>query len=193
MDHLELFLEKEKNNPGMFKLGTDSYKYVDPIEHFTDMCTNKNKWTYGWIENNQLCSISTGLGSPYAPGWVWLYYSHRKTNFNNFQDLGGDKVISAMFQESINRKLHTAYIVVRHTNPTIISDAKGRMAQRLERWFEIIPELQMYHWVDEAIVPAGTEPKYSFYRRMTGEGILWPVDLRIRCGVLKQEHRHLVI
>jgi len=191
-DHLPLFLELKKDNPGQWKLGVEFEKSIDHTTFYLDRLCNKNAYTVGWIENNKLISMSSLWEYGADPAWVWLYYCNIKVNYNNLVNTHAPEVMGEMFKESFRRKLSTCYLMVRGDSPSIYSDAKGRMKDKIEEWHDYIPEFKKFHWVDEAKIMANTESKYDHIRWMAGYQP-WPIELRLRKGILKQEFREEIL
>lgn len=190
--HLPLFLELKKNNPGQWKLGIEFEKLVDHTDLYLNRMCSTRAYTVGWIENNKLMSMSSMWEAEGVPAWAWLYYCNVKINYNNLINTHAVEVMSEMFKESFRRKLSTCYIMVRGNSPSIYSDAKGRMKDKIEEWHEYVPEFKKFHWVDEEKIKPGEQSKYEHVRWMAG-GRAWPIELRLRQGTLKQEFREEIL
>lgn len=191
-DHLPLFLELKENNPGQWKMGIEYEKLVDHTDFYINRLCSERAYTVGWIENDKLISMSSMWEHKADAAWVWLYYCNVKVNYNNLINTHAPEVMSKMFKESFRRKLSTCFIMVRGNSPSILSNAKGRMKDKIEEWHEYVPEFKRFHWVDEAKIMPGQESKYDHIRWMAGYRA-WPMELRLRKGILKQEFREEIL
>lgn len=192
LEHLDLFLELKKNNPGQWRLGSNFDNIVDNVNFFKERLCNEKAYTIGWVEDNKLLSITTLYEFNANSSWSWLYYCNLKSNYYNSSNNHGLILANEMFLEASRRKLSMCFMLVRDDWPFIASDAIGSMKKQLEKWFDQIPEIRKYHWVDEARIPANTESNYEYIRWMCGYKS-WPLDLRLRLGVLKQEYRKEIL
>jgi len=193
MEHLPLFLELKKNNPGQWKMGLDFDTQVDNKEFYlTRICSNDFSYSVGWIEDDRLLSMSTLWESKVDSHWIWLYYCNVKQQFYNLKNVHGHTVISEMFQESFRRQLSTCTFIVRGDSPTIASDAKGSMTKKIQQWHDLVPEIKKFHWVDELTIPAGETSKYEYIRWQMNYKV-FPLDLRVRRGFIKQEYRKEIL
>jgi hypothetical protein len=191
--HLPLFLELKKDNPGQWKLGSMFDEVFPPADFYIYRLCAPQAYTVGWIENNKLVSMSSmWTVNEGIPAWIWLYYCNVKVNYNNLINTHAPEVMSAMFKESFRQKLATCFMMVRGDSPSILSDAKGRMKDKIEEWHEYVPELKKFHWIDEEKIKANEESKYESVRWMAA-GRAWPIDLRLRKGILKQEFREEIL
>ena len=194
-EHLSLFLELKENNPGQWKLGIEFDKIFSPADLYLQRICAPLAYTVGWIENNKLVSMSTMwtiTGGGGIPSWIWLYYCNAKVNYNNLVNTHAPEVMSEMFKESFRQKLSTCYLLVRGNSPSIYSDAKGRMKDKIEEWHEYVPELKKFHWVDEEKIKPNEKSKYESVNWMSA-GRAWPIELRLRKGILKQEFREEIL
>jgi hypothetical protein len=186
--HLDLCLDLAKNNPGLHKLGNEFYKIITPTDFFNRILTND--YTVGWIENNQLLSISSMRLDGWH--WIWDFYGCIKLPYTDWNATKGHLVISNTFQESLKLKLGAVFYTCRDNFPTISSDASGSLKKKLLGWQELIPETTYYHWVDAAKIPTGYVPMYDWQQRIIGD-LSVPVPRRLRLGILKQEYREKYI
>jgi hypothetical protein len=191
--HLDLFLELKKNNPGQWKLGSVYDETNSPVEFYQNILNHKQAYTVGWIEDNQLKSIATLFEDLDSPTWVLLYYATIKTAYHKWDELKSNLLYSELFQESFRRKLGSCCILTRKDNPAVFSQASAKMKDRLKnKYYKLTPEIEMFDWIDEAIISAGTYPKYRYLQwLMVGQS--WPFDLILRRGYLKQEHRKDIV
>lgn len=191
--HLDLFLELKKNNPGQWKLGTYFDEMYDPKELYSNLLTHYLAYTVGWIEDNELKSVATLFEDPNSPSWSFFYYANQKTSYWNYKKIGGSVLFSELFQESFRRKLTSCSILTRQDFKTVHSQTSDRMKKRLENsYYEMTPEIKMFDWVDEAIIPANTTPRYSYMQWLMVQRT-WPIDFVLRRGYLKQEYRKDII
>jgi hypothetical protein len=190
--HLPLFLELKKDNPGQWKLGSLFDEIFPPADFYIYRLCDPYTYTVGYIENNKLISMSSMLEAEGTSSWVWLYYCNIKVNYNNLINTHAPEVMSEMFQESFRRKLSTCYMMVRGNSPSIYSDAKGRMKDKIEEWHEYVPEFKKFHWVDEERIKSGEQSKNANVRWMAADRA-WPIELRLRQGTLKQEFREEIL
>jgi hypothetical protein len=187
--HLDLFLDLKKNNPGQWRMGEEFDKLYDPKDFYFNMLMNKQSYTIGWIEDNSLSSIASLYEDPASPAWCFLYFTNRKTTFWDYNKVKGDILFSELFQEGFRRKLTSCIILTRRDFKPIHSQTSDRMKKRLEKTVHVqTPEIQLFHWVDEAIIPANTSPKYPFMQQLLLNRT-WPFDFVLRRGILKQEFR----
>lgn len=191
--HLDLFLNLKKNNPGQWKMGSVFDEIYNPTEFYTTILTHRQSYTVGWIEENELKSIATLFEDANSPSWCFLYYANQKMPFWNYSKIKGNVLFSELFQESFRRKLTSCSILTRKDFKTVHSQTSDRMKKRLEdRYYNMTPEIKMFDWVDEAIIPANTIPKYEYMQWLMANRV-WPIDFVIRRGFLKQEHRKDVV
>lgn len=190
IEHLPLFLELKENNPGQWKLDEKFFPLSQQADFFIDTLCSNNSYTIGWIQHNQLLSVTSLYQYADTPSWCWMYYAVTQGNYKNFQKVGGDIIINEMFVEASRRNLSTCVMLVRDNFPTIISEAVGKMKDKITSWHNLIPEIKKYEWVDELKIPAGTTAKYPYVNNLMFNQT-WPIDLRLRLGYLKQEHRKL--
>jgi hypothetical protein len=189
--HLDLFLELKKNYPGQWKFGSVFDTMHSPAEFYQTILTHRHAYTVGWIEDNELKSIATLFENPRAPVWCFLYYANQKTNYWSYKN--GSVLFSELFQESFRRKLTSCVILTRKDFKTVYSQTSERMKKKLDNsYYSMTPEIKMFDWVDEAIIPANTVPKYIEMQWLMVEHS-WPVDFVIRKGYLKQEHRKDIV
>lgn len=187
--HLDLFLDLKKNNPGQWRLGEEFDNIYDPKDFYANMLMNKQSYTIGWIENDSLLSIASLYEDILSPTWCFMYFTNRKTEFWNYSKVKGDILFSELFQEGFRRKLTSCVILTRRDFKPIHSQTSDRMKKRLEKTVHIqTPEIQLFHWVDEAIIPSDSVPKYLFMQQMLLNR-KWPFDFVLRRGILKQEFR----
>lgn len=184
-EHLPLFLELKENNPGQWKMGNDFTKEVDPAHFFNEALIHPKFYTVGYIENNKLLSIASLFEYSHMAAWTIYYISSVKTEYNSLTKRHLGECLSELVQESLRRKLTTCYSLVREKFPT--TDYKMQ-----RKWIEATPELDYYHWVDECKIPANTTPKYEYIRWIMNYRT-WPVDLKLRMGMLKKEYRDTLL
>lgn len=189
--HLQLFLDLKKNNPGQWKLGAVFNEAIDD-ETFFKRLISENFFTLGYVVDNKLLSITTLYEFSQTASWSWFYYCQVKSNYANFNKTQGLNLVNQMFLEGIKRKLTSCLILVRNDWPLITSDAVGSMKKQIKKYHDQVPEIKKYHWADEAIIPANSEPKYEYQKFLCGYKS-WPIDLRLRLGVLKQEFRDEIL
>lgn len=189
--HSDLFLELKKNNPGQWKIGSIFDNFYSPIDFYQNILMHRQAYTVGWIEDNELQNIATLFEDTGSPCWIFLYYANQKTNYWNYKN--GSVLFSELFQESFRRKLTSCVIVTRKDFKTTYSQTSERMKKKLDNsYYRMTPEIKMFDWVDEAIIPANTLPKYlNMQWLMIGQR--WPIDLVVRRGYLKQEHRKDIV
>jgi hypothetical protein len=190
IEHLPLFLELKKNNPGQWKLGEKFFPQWRNEVFYRSTLIAENTYTLGWIENGSLLSVTSLLEYSNNPSWCWLYYGARKQSYTNFQKVGGNIIINEMFAEARRRNLLSCIMLVRDNFPTITSEAIGKMKDKITEWHNLMPEILKYNWVDELKIPAGTESRYEYIRTLMWNRS-WPVDLRVRLGYLKPEYRKI--
>lgn len=191
--HLDLFLELKANNPGQWKMGSAFEHNNDPAEYYQNVLCNENAYTIGYIEGNRLLSIGSMMEIKQAPSWHLLYYSNIKTAYSNFEKTKGNLVYSELFKESFRRKLGTCLAFTRDDHFTIESNATGRLKEKVHKLhYDMIPELKMFMWVDEACIPPNSIPKYEYQQWLMGYKT-YPFGFRIRLGILKQEHRQQIL
>ena len=192
IDQIDLFLELKANNPGQWKMGSAFDHTNDPAEYYKNVLCNENAYTTGYIEENRLLSIGSMMEIKQAPSWHLLYYSNIKTNYNNFEKTKGNLVYSELFKESFRRKLSSCLIFTRDDHFTIESNATGRLKEKVLNHHNMIPEIKMFTWVDEACIAPNTIPKYEYQHWLMGYKT-YPFGFRIRLGTLKQEHRQQIL
>ena len=180
-DHLNLFLELKNNNPGQWKMGHDFTKEVDPTYFFNEALIHPKFYTVGWIEDNKLLSIASMFEFTHMAAWTIYYISNVKTEYNSLTKTHSGECLSELIQESLRRKLTTSFSLVREKFPT--TDYKMQ-----KKWIDATPELDYYYWVDECKIPANTLPKYDYIKWIMNHRP-WPVDLKVRMGMLKKEYR----
>lgn len=187
ISHMDQCLELWENNPGLWKLKKEYEDYVEPFDFFYPILTNS--FAIGWIENNKLLSMASMFYWPDSDSATWAFYGNVKTNYVNWEKTKGHLVLSAMFKEAIKmRKTSITYLSYKDF-PAMTVNPNIRMLSKLEQWYsEKIPEINYYHWVDEAIIPANTLPQHTWQKFIMLK-MKWPIDLRIRAGVMKQEFR----
>ena len=187
--HLDLFIELKKNNPGQWKFGEEFDSEYDPKDFYSNVLMHEHAYTVGYIENGELISVGSLFEDENSPAWALNYYANKKTNYHNSKNMKSNIIYSALFQESLRRKLSSCIIFSRADLPVVYTTASDRMKKRLEdNYYKFIPEIKMFDWVDEYIILANTMPKYQ-YMQITMRYKTWPVDLMIRRGYLKQEYR----
>ena len=190
---MDLFLELKKDNPGQWKLGSVFDDMYNPKELYSNLLMHYLAYTVGWIEDNELKSVATLFEDPGSPSWSFFYYANRKTPFWNYDKIKGNVLFSELFQESFRRNLTSCSILTRKDFKTVHSQTSDRMKKRLEdRYYNMTPEIKMFDWVDEAIIPANTKPKYQ-YMQWLMVNKTWPIDFVVRRGFLKQEYRKDII
>ena len=188
-DHTDLFLELKANNPGQWKMGINFETNNSPEEYYKEVLCHAHAYTVGWIEDGKLLSIGTLMEVQQAPSWHLLYYSNIKTHYSNFEKTKGNLVYSELFKESFRRKLGTCLVFTRDDYFTIGSNATaGRMKEKVNSYHDMIPEIKMFTWVDEACIAPNTEPKYEYQRWLMGYKT-YPFGFRLRLGTLNQEYR----
>jgi hypothetical protein len=191
--HLDLFLELKKNNPGQWKLGSTYEEIFNPADFYQNILTHKQAYTVGWVEDNQLKSIATLFEDQNSPSWALLYHATVKTLYHKWDEVKSNLVYSELFQESFRRKLTSCSILSRKDNKSVFSQVSDKMKDRLKnKYYKLTPEIEMFEWVDEAVISANTYPKYSYIQWLMG-GRSWPFDLILRRGYLKQEHRKDIV
>ena len=187
ISHMDQCLELWENNPGLWKLKKDYEDYVEPFDFFYPILTNS--FAIGWIEDNKILSMASMFDWPDSDSSTWAFYGNIKTNYLNWEKTKGHVVLSAMFNESIKKKKTSITYLSYKNFPAIAVNPNRRIFKKLEYWYsEKIPEINYYHWVDEAIVPANTLPSHTWQKFIMLK-MKWPIDLRIRAGVMKQEFR----
>lgn len=187
ISHMDQCLELWENNPGLWKLKTDYEDYIEPYDFFYPILTNS--FALGWIENNKILSMCSMYYWPDSDSAHWAFYGNIKTSYINWGKTKGNLVLSAMFQESIRMKKTSISYLSYKNFPAMKTNSNIRMRNKLEHWYsENIPEVNYYHWVDEAVIPANTLPELT-WQKFVSLKIKWPIDLKIRAGVLKQEYR----
>jgi hypothetical protein len=191
-DHLDLFLELKKDNPGQWKMGKEYEKIVPPEHFFLNVMCGEYAYSVGWLEDNKLLSVGTLQEAYDWPAWHMLYLSTIKTKYQVFQETKLHLVMSELFQESFRRKLSSCINFTRDDFPLVTSNATGRMREKIHEYHTMIPEILMYDWVDEYDIPANTTPKYEFMNHLMAYQ-QWPFDLKIRRGYLKQEFRKEIL
>jgi hypothetical protein len=191
--HLDLFLDLKKNNPGQWKMGAVFDEIYSPSEFFENILTHNQAYTVGWVEDNELKSIATLFEDTNSPSWSFLYYANQKMPFWNYSKIKGNVLFSELFQESFRRKLTSCVILTRKDFKTAHSQTSERMKKRLDTsYYQMTPEIKMFDWVDEAIIPANTTPKYQYMQWLITNRT-WPIDFVLRRGYLKQEYRTDII
>jgi hypothetical protein len=190
-EHLDLFLELKKNNPGQWKLGIAFEQTVDNSRFFLERLVSEKAFSVGWIEDGKLLSMSS-MHDLDNQTWGWLYYANVAQSYMNFSRNHGLEVINEMFKEAAKRKYSTCVTLVRDDFASITSDAVGKMQKTIASWHDQVPEIKKYHWVDEAKIPANSFSKLFYVSWMMGFRT-WPVNLRVRLGFLKQEFRNEIL
>lgn len=191
-DHLDLFLDLKKNNPGQWKLGEEFDRQIDNVAFFKERMCHERAYTLGWIKNDRLLSITSLFEFNTNASWAWLYYGNIKENYTNFSKTHGLEIIQEMFLEASRRKLSSCVMLVRDNFPSITSDAVGSMKKKIESWHDQVPEIKKYHWVDECKIPADSEAKYEYIKWLMGYKT-YPINLRVRLGIIKQEYRQEIL
>lgn len=191
ISHMDLCLELWENNPGLWKLKKDYEDYVEPFDFFYPILTKS--FAVAWIEDNKILSMASMYNWLDSDSSCWAFYGNIKTNYLNWEKTKGNLVISEIFKESIRNK-KTSVVYLSYQNFPAISINKGkRMMDKLNYWYsKKIPEISYYHWVDEARIPANTLPEVT-WKQYVMLKMKWPIDLRIRAGILKQEFREKFI
>ena len=191
-DHLDLFLELKRTNPGQWKMGKEYEAIVPPHKFFLNGMCNDHAYSVGWLEDGKLLSVGTLLEDPTWPAWNLFYLGTIKTRYRVFDETKLHQVMSELFQESFRRKLSSCLNLTREDFPLVTSNATGRMREKIHKYHTMVPEILMYDWVDEYNIPANTTPKYEFMHRLMSYRT-WPFDLKFRRGTLKQEFRKEIL
>lgn len=192
-EHLDLFLQLKEKSPGIWKLGKTYDSIINPTDFFIECSCDSNAYSVGWIENNEMFSMATLYQFPGVSSWAFLYWISLKSNYLNYQKFKSNLVVSEIFQESFRRKLSSCVKLERADSPTIYDNVSPRMKLKLEEYkTQQIPEMNLYYWLDEAKIPPNSKGELEYINFMMGYKT-WPIELRLRAGVLKQEHRHAIL
>lgn len=180
-DDYQQLLELMKKNPTLMKV--DDEEYQDTLTQRAGFyLKDPHFFNIGCFDDGKLVSTINFYESDQAPSWTIIQCTRDLPGaFCSFPE--ERTMLQMMFQEAESRGLTRFYICFNAKMPMMMN--RSRVGARiLSKW---IPEITKYEIADDAVIPAGTMPKYSYQKVILGKP--WPIDLIIRCGFLKNEYR----
>lgn len=182
-----------KSNPSALLGYTDQILQDSLLDSLETILTHPLYFSLG-IFTDRLVGIILTKEFETQPSWAYGYWLFESQQITNIWLGSGLSVIreytDQLFDEmETKRKLTCWYWTYREDdNQSGIKTAGGLERLMSSNIGKLIPRLKNYTYFDDCIVPAGTMPKYPYQQALVGNRI-WPVDQRIRFGVLNTKKK----
>jgi len=190
----EKFVDLVRARPQTYMGYTDDQFQETIVKNIPGWVSEPLNFSVGVFKEAELIGAMVAVESPHSPSWTWAYWvATAGTVGVGFNELSAEREESLtalreadkfLFDEMEKKRGLTRFFVAYYDKP---GSNNLRSARSSGRFLTFMQKFKLsavrYHIVTDAVVPAGTEPKYSYQRAIIG-GRVWPIDLSIKMCVL---------
>jgi hypothetical protein len=190
----EKFVNLVKSRPQTYMGFSDDQFQESIVKSIPGWVADPMNFSVGVFKEDELIGAMVAVESPHSPSWTWAYWVAKAGAVGvGFNELSAEREESLtalreadkfLFDEMENKRGLTRFFVAYYDKP---GSNNLRSARSSDRFLTFMQKFKLsavrYHIVTDAIIPAGTEPKYNYQRAIIGDRV-WPIDLSIKMCVL---------
>lgn len=184
---VELF----KSNPKTFMGYSDDNLLSEMLDIIPEILKNPLYFTVLTVVDREIIGCLVLKEFEHQPCWTWGYWSMKPGMLTKLWLNDGFSMMRAISDQMFNemetkRKLTRFFWAM----PNYTDELGIKKAGSAERWLasnvgiRFMPRARNYVYFDDCVIPAGSEARYSYQRTIVGNKI-WPIDIKIRMGVLE--------